>query len=230
MPQRLPELDRRIARASNVRAVFEALQSFAGKTLRVHSICLDIESFAHDGTGLLNDESVPREMQRELRALTLEHGINPIVTCAVTCQFPFTFQEAYAKASGKSRLVFQQLADDYRMHDGFLAPMGQSLVAFWSEKRLGLDRETRLALHQSGTAVVDRLKELMPRKDRSIRLSPRELEALEHLARGLRAPEIAKRMGVSVPTVHNTLSRVRKKLKAKTLPQATMIAVCRDLI
>jgi DNA-binding CsgD family transcriptional regulator len=44
------------------------------------------------------------------------------------------------------------------------------------------------------------------------------------LARRERLPDIAKRLGLSVNTLHTFLRRAQKKLKAKTRLQAAVIA------
>ena len=44
------------------------------------------------------------------------------------------------------------------------------------------------------------------------RLSPRQREVLELLARGLRAREIASRLGLAEPTVRNHLREIRGRL------------------
>ena len=178
----------------------------------------------------LYGQSVPPQFQREYRTAVLQFGLSPNARLAITDPLPFTFQETQQRQhQNRAGKVFQELLQDYNMRDGFVAPHGHSLVVFWSEQRLSLEREARLVLAAASAAAIQRLKELMPRSKRII-LSARELEALDYLSRGLRAPEIVKHMDVSVPTVHSFLNRVRRKLKATTLPQAAVIAVQRGLI
>ena len=63
-----------------------------------------------------------------------------------------------------------------------------------------------------------------------VKLSPRELAALEHLARGLRVPKIAEHMGIGVRSVREYLQRAQKKLDAATTAQALVIAARCQLI
>jgi len=226
MPARLPSITREVAEASTAQDVLNVLQPHFNGPMHVLCTSLDLER-PHN---IIFDSSVPRNFQNTYLHLSKRYGSSNLIRYALTNPPPYTFRQARTFRRSDLDLQSFELADSHGMRDGFVSTHGPSIITFWSEENLILQRETRYALHQIGTAVIDRLKELMPRKDRSIKLSPRELEALEHLARGLRAPEIAKRMGVSVPTVHSTLIRVRKKLKTRTLPQTTVIAVRRHLI
>lgn len=61
-------------------------------------------------------------------------------------------------------------------------------------------------------------------------LSPREVECLEWLGRGLTNAAIAKRLGISVATVALHLSNARNKLGATTREQALVIALKGGLI
>ena len=226
MPHRLPNFTHEVAEATTVPDVLHVLQTHVNGPMHVLSANLDLER----PRNFIFDSSVPRNFQRDYIRISKRNDQSELIRYTLSSPLPYTFRQARSfKHSGQDLRMFE-LTDSHGMRDGFVSTHGPSVITFWSEEKLILPRESRYALHQIGTTAVDRLKELMPRKDRSIKLSPRELEALEHLARGLRAPEIAKRMDVSVPTVHSTLIRVRKKLKTKTLPQTTVIAVRRHLI
>jgi DNA-binding CsgD family transcriptional regulator len=61
-------------------------------------------------------------------------------------------------------------------------------------------------------------------------LTKRELQCLEGLALGLSNSDIAKQLGISLPTVALHLSNARRKLEAKTREQAIAIAVSRKMI
>jgi len=123
---------------------------------------------------------------------------------AKTEPLPFTFSEARQKLqpTGRDNWAFD-LLNDYGMRDGLLVPHGNWAVLFWSERVLrDVSHETRLVLDASASAVVHRVKQLMSKKRvRDVELSPRELAALSHLARGLRLAAIAGRMELSKHTV-----------------------------
>lgn len=61
-------------------------------------------------------------------------------------------------------------------------------------------------------------------------LTPREVECLTWLARGLKQEALAEELKLSKPTVEMHLGNARKKLAAKTSTHAVAIAVSRGLI
>jgi DNA-binding CsgD family transcriptional regulator len=64
----------------------------------------------------------------------------------------------------------------------------------------------------------------------ALRLTPREIECLEWLGRGLRVGGIGSKLGIGVPTVATHLSGARKKLGAATREQALVLALRHGLI
>ena len=62
------------------------------------------------------------------------------------------------------------------------------------------------------------------------RLTPREIECLEWLGRGLRVDGIGSKLGIGLPTVATHLSGARKKLGAATREQALVLALRHGLI
>jgi DNA-binding CsgD family transcriptional regulator len=62
------------------------------------------------------------------------------------------------------------------------------------------------------------------------RLTPREVECLEWLGRGLRVDGIGSKLGIGVPTVATHLSGARRKLGAATREQALVLALRHGLI
>lgn len=64
----------------------------------------------------------------------------------------------------------------------------------------------------------------------NIQLTPRELECLGWLARGLRQDALAAKLTLSVATVEMHIVNARKKLGAQTATQAVAIAVSQGLI
>jgi DNA-binding CsgD family transcriptional regulator len=61
-------------------------------------------------------------------------------------------------------------------------------------------------------------------------LTPREVECLEWLGRGLDNEKIAKRLGIAMATVALHLTNARRKLGAATREQALVLALQRGLI
>ncbi|MBW7849771.1 MAG: autoinducer binding domain-containing protein [Rhodospirillales bacterium] len=56
-------------------------------------------------------------------------------------------------------------------------------------------------------------------------LSPRERDSLSYIARGLRIDQIADKLGIARVTVEMHLRNARKRLQARTLPQAVATAM-----
>jgi DNA-binding CsgD family transcriptional regulator len=67
------------------------------------------------------------------------------------------------------------------------------------------------------------------RGDRSV-LTPREMECLEWLGRGLDNEKIARKLRISMATVALHLTNARRKLGAVTREQALVLALQRGLI
>lgn len=91
--------------------------------------------------------------------------------------------------------------------------------------------------HRTGSLVALELASVIPAgaergiQSRTVaKLSPREVECLEWLARGLLDDRIGERIGISCSTVRLHLKNARAKLGAKTREQALVIAVQRSLI
>jgi DNA-binding CsgD family transcriptional regulator len=61
-------------------------------------------------------------------------------------------------------------------------------------------------------------------------LSPRELQCLDLLARGLSNEGIAKSVGIKTPTVAMHLANARAKLKADSREHAVAIAITKGLV
>lgn len=58
----------------------------------------------------------------------------------------------------------------------------------------------------------------------SVRISPREREALQLFAEGRKIPEVARAMGIGVRTAYEYLYNVRSKLHAGSTAQAAVLA------
>lgn len=61
-------------------------------------------------------------------------------------------------------------------------------------------------------------------------LSPRQREVLALMSSGLRAKQIADRMGVSYGTVRTHTQAILRRLKARSLPHAVAIGMRSELI
>lgn len=65
--------------------------------------------------------------------------------------------------------------------------------------------------------------------DRFLSLSDREVEVLRHLVGGARRKEIAARLGISHRTVEVYLSRISRKMQARSTPELIRLALAADI-
>jgi len=61
-------------------------------------------------------------------------------------------------------------------------------------------------------------------------LSPREVEVLEHLARGLSNRQIARSLSISTSTVKNHVHKIINKLEVSDRVQAAILAIVYGLV
>ncbi len=86
-------------------------------------------------------------------------------------------------------------------------------------------------LRLAGVSVAARIRELrVSDTTPQLELSPREVEVLRLLSRGLRVARIAESMELSNKTVEFHISNARRRLNAKTRDQAMAIALSRGLL
>ena len=184
-------------------------------------------------------DSVSASFRRGYQALTAEQGPPSMMFRYVaTNPPPFTTTEAVRRLqpSGKDRWLFDVLRD-HQMSDNLACVIGPWVVTYWIERRMrnktAPSQPTRIALNANASIAVLRLKEIMERRKPAIdevRLSPRELTVMRHLAIGQRLPEVAEHLDMSVTTARTYLRRAQKKLDAKTPLHAAVMASQRGLI
>ncbi len=92
--------------------------------------------------------------------------------------------------------------------------MNHEEVVTWLEQKVG-----RLAGHLASDA-----------DDLFVPLSPREMEILEHVTRGLSNKEIAYKLGISHQTVKNHMTAILRKLRVEDRTQAAVYALSRGWV
>ncbi|MCB0015231.1 MAG: response regulator transcription factor [Anaerolineales bacterium] len=104
------------------------------------------------------------------------------------------------------------------VHEGYYVvgekTMNHDEVVQWIEEKIG-----RLA----GSLVSDS-------EDLFVPLSPREMEILEHVTRGLSNKEIAYKLGISHQTVKNHMTAILRKLRVDDRTQAAVYALHRGWV
>jgi len=233
VPDRIPLLIRSIAEADTPSRVLDALHNAGPLNVLDSYPLFNPQEPPEPGKTILYHRSTPLRFRSQHQALSRDIGLSRLTRYTLNNPPPFTITEARRKLQpvGSDQWVFD-LLNDYGIRDGFVVPYGGWAVVYWSERVLG-DRfgKDRMMLEAASSAAIHRLNQLTPKKPvRSVNLSPRELAVLEHLVRGLRVRQIARQMGLAVPTVRTHLQNVRKKLNAKTLAQAAMIGVRRGIV
>jgi DNA-binding NarL/FixJ family response regulator len=67
-------------------------------------------------------------------------------------------------------------------------------------------------------------------EDLFVPLSPREMEILEHVTRGMSNKEIAYKLGISHQTVKNHMTAILRKLRVEDRTQAAVYALSRGWV
>ena len=62
------------------------------------------------------------------------------------------------------------------------------------------------------------------------RLTPRELEVIQHLGEGMTAKECAEKMGISYSTIDNHKAKIMKKLDVRNVVQLVLLAIREGLV
>lgn len=92
--------------------------------------------------------------------------------------------------------------------------MGYDEVMYWIEQKVG---------RMAGVLNSDA-------EDLFVPLSPREMEILEHVTRGLSNKEIAYKLGISHQTVKNHMTAILRKLRVEDRTQAAVYALSRGWV
>ncbi|HEX3868899.1 MAG TPA: response regulator transcription factor [Pirellulales bacterium] len=102
------------------------------------------------------------------------------------------------------------------------AALRQSLVG---ERVFDLEVAKRLVFSPDGTRLGPD-----PRRHMYTELTPREMDVLMHVARGLSVKECARLLGISASTVDNHKSRLMKKLRVHKTVELTNLAMREGLL
>jgi DNA-binding NarL/FixJ family response regulator len=108
--------------------------------------------------------------------------------------------------------IIRDVADGYYIADGIR--MSRDELEDWMGQRIE---------DSTGPYIIDADGHYIP-------LSPREMEILEHVVRGMINKEIAKKLGISQQTVKNHMTSILKKLNVKDRTQAAVTAIRRGWV
>jgi len=93
-----------------------------------------------------------------------------------------------------------------------------------------LNEESLLTLQHYGQITYLKINELIAKRERVIRLTPRESEMVKYIAKGRSNPEIAEITGLSVHTVNGYLRGIYLKTSTKDRVSLSLFALHKGLL
>lgn len=160
---------------------------------------------------------------------------DPVVKYGMKTHFPFLWETAYQHASKYGKLLMDS-ARDFQIATGMTFPMrrpGAPLggISLGGEK-IELSEQDRGMLQLASLHCYSRLEALHPPypQERTVSLSPQEIEVLQFSTGGKTAWEISAILNISESGVKDALKRARIKLDAVNTLHACSKAISRDLI
>jgi DNA-binding CsgD family transcriptional regulator len=128
-----------------------------------------------------------------------------------------------------------ELAIKYGMRDALSCPVGgRWVVIFWSCKDLSkiLKKSTRNIIFAAASLAALRLEQLTDpnHRDRTIRLTPREIAVLRLVSNGAQGLEAARALGLGEETIRTHLKKAQMKLGARNRAHAACEALRQNLI
>jgi DNA-binding CsgD family transcriptional regulator len=166
-------------------------------------------------------------------AAARQRGPNILARTAWVSDAPFTITECMRenRPTEMERWVIRLLRK-FGIRDGLYCPVNGWVVFFWSPKVLRLTLRDRGCLNAAAVQASLRLDEIipMPKHERPVRLSARELAVLHYLSIGASDAQIARDLAISEGAIRSYLVRAQKKLGVKTREHAIADAFRRKLI
>jgi DNA-binding CsgD family transcriptional regulator len=155
---------------------------------------------------------------------------DPMVQSLYTTIHPFTWAEALSrKRFSKADLAIMSDAYSWGMVGGFVVPIfgvgGQVHAVTMAGRDVRSDAESRAELHLFSMYAYARAKQLKRRPDPFVRLTRRQMEALQWVAFGKADWEVAERLGVSESTAHKHIEAAKARFGVPTRMQAVVAAV-----
>lgn len=230
----------RLADAESVNEISAALEDFASQ----YGLCMTghitvVENAPEHTISFASDPKLNNYFRdyNELNCINIDgilwqvrHECRPI---------PWGFAEQRSALDKREKPLFS-LADDYGIFRGVMVPIHgpwgfSALGTASNEDEAGFCKrlpEFGLVAQLVGVYLHDAVHRVCidPEKINHPRLTPRERECLSWVAAGKTAWEISKILVISEATVIFHTENAKKKLEAKTLPQAIAYAISHRLI
>lgn len=155
-----------------------------------------------------------------------------------TC--PLIWKCEPTKISDANERRFMALAADFQIVGGVTIPIHQLDRSTYGNLTLFFDKSSKFRprnifrllndLQVAALFMDSKISHIASTQPSKPILSPRERDCLALLSTGLRTAQIADRLALSVPTVSEYISNARKKLGARTRPEAVARALMRNEI
>lgn len=156
---------------------------------------------------------------------------DPVINRALVSQDPFMWSDVMLKAS-KRGLEIMAEGEKYALSAGVTIPIhiedrSPGIMSFAGSSTEAITKRDIEALKLVSLHGYARLLEIIDEKRREghIRLTPREVDVLHHVACGKTDFEIARLLSVSHYSVKDHLANARKKLGALNRAHCVMIAI-----
>lgn len=161
-------------------------------------------------------------------------GFDPVVEQCANSFSAFTWSSAYNVSDIKGAEKVHSLAQDYKMKDGIAIPvpvLGSFGVLSASTTQSDILPMQFHAASLLGMAGMTKLLTFeRQKKQRSVKLSPREKEILQWVAVGKTDREIAEIMSLSPNTIRNHVENIKVRINAPNRTAAAVKALVDGLI
>jgi LuxR family quorum sensing-dependent transcriptional regulator len=155
---------------------------------------------------------------------------DPMVQSLYTTIHPFTWAEALSrKRFSKADLAIMSEAYSWGMVGGFVVPIfgvgGQVHAVTMAGREVRCDAESRAELHLVSIYAYARAKQLKRRSEPFVRLTRRQMQALQWAALGKSDREVGKQLDVSESTAHKHIEAAKSRFGVTTRMQAVVAAL-----
>jgi LuxR family quorum sensing-dependent transcriptional regulator len=157
---------------------------------------------------------------------------DPILDHCQRTPHPFTWSEATRSGLSRAGNRVMAMAASYGMVDGFVVPMfglgGQLNGMTFAGSNPTRDPNSRAELHLISMYAYARAKQLLRKEpEPTIRLTPRERQAIQWAAAGKTDWEIGQLLGISESAAHKRIESAKRKFGTATRIQAIVEALRR---
>lgn len=158
------------------------------------------------------------------------YASDPIFAHSQRTPLPFFWSEAPTRAMPRDATKVMQMAENFGMREGFVVPIygigGELNGLTFSGKSPRRDDTARAELHLVSMYAYARAKRLLRREpEPTIRLTPREREAIQWAAVGKTDWEIGELLDISESAAHKRIESAKRKFGVATRIQAIIQAL-----